>query len=89
MLSSYNVTNIAVAATIKTGPGIIHSITLAAAADAATAIVYDNTAASGTVIAKLSAPLTDTAHAVLDVPFSIGCHVALTGTTPSFTIAYG
>jgi len=88
MLGSYKYTNTAIAATIKTGPGTLHSVTLAAAADAATAIFYDNTAASGTVICKLSAPLTGTAHAVLDVAFGTGCHVAVTGTTPSVTVAY-
>lgn len=85
---AYGYTNIAASALIKTGPGTLHSVTLAAAADAATAIVYDNTSAAGTVIVKLSAPLTGSAHAVIDANFSTGCYVAVTGTTPSATVTF-
>ena len=89
MLASYNYSNKTASGLVKTGPGVLHSVTLAAAADAATAIVYDNTSAAGTIICKLSAELTGTAHAVLDVAFGTGCYIALTGTTPSGTVAYG
>ena len=89
MLASYNYSNKTSSATVKTGPGILHSVTLAAAGDAVTAIVYDNTSAAGTIICKLSAPQDSSAHAVLDVAFGVGCHIALTGTTPSGTVAYG
>ena len=80
--------NIAASALVYTGSGKIHSISLAAAGDTATAILYDNTAASGTVIWKLSTATTETESAVLDVAFGKGLYVALTGTTPSFSISY-
>lgn len=88
MAYSYLYKNTAASATIHTGPGRIHSISLTAAGDTATAIVYDNVAASGTIIWKLSSATTTTESAILDVAFGTGCHVALTGTTPSFSIAY-
>lgn len=88
MPASYKYANTAASAAIKNGPGGIHTVTLAAAADAATLILYDNTAGSGTVICKLSAPLTGSASAVLDVTFGVGCYAVVTGTTPSATITY-
>lgn len=91
MNSPVSSTTTAVAATIKSGPGQLTSVTLTAGSDAATAILYDNTAASGTVIVKLAcAAANTTAHVDLSRPFvfSTGCHVALTGTAPSVTIGY-
>ena len=85
---AYGYANTGVNALVKTGPGTLHSVTVAAAADAATVIVYDNTSAAGTVICKLSAPLTGSAHAVLDANFAVGCYVAVTGTTPSATVTF-
>jgi len=80
--------NIAASALVYTGSGKIHSISLAAAGDTATAILYDNTAGTGTVIWSLSAATLETESAVLDVAFGKGLYVALTGTTPSFSISY-
>jgi hypothetical protein len=88
MIGSFKYKNTAVSALVHTGPGLVHSITLAAAADAATLILYDNTAASGTIICKLSAVPTGTAHAVLDVSCGTGLYAAVTGTTPSATVTY-
>ena len=87
-MQTFNYSNTGSSATIKSGPGAIFSANLAAGSDAATAIIYDNTAASGTVIWKLSAPANGNAFAQLQVPFGDGCHVALTGTSPSFSISY-
>ena len=84
----YLVKNTAAAVTIHTGTGVVHSVTLAAGADAATAIFYDNTAASGTIICKLSAVATGHASAILDAAFGTGLHVAVTGTAPSATATY-
>ena len=88
MPSSYIYTNAAANALILTGPGVIHSVNLAAAADAATAIVYDNTSAAGTIVCKLSAELTGSASTVLDCAVSTGIYVAVTGTTPSVTVTF-
>lgn len=85
----YAYKNLAASGLVKSGPGVLHSIVLTAGSDAATAIVYDNTAGSGDVIVSLGAPVADkTVAAVLNVVFSVGCYVALTGTDPSCTVAY-
>ena len=87
-LASYNYKNLAASGAVKAGVGMLHSISIAAGADAATAIVYDNTSAAAPEIVQLSAPLTGTAFVILDVPFSTGCYVAITGTAPSCTVIY-
>ena len=76
--------------TVKSGPGILHEAHLAAGSDAATAIVYDNTAASGTVICKLTAGAngSDRYAPPGGVSFGAGIHVALTGTGPTASFAY-
>jgi hypothetical protein len=75
---------------VKTGPGILHEIHLAAGVDAATATVYDNTAASGTILARLAAVANgNDRYAPKDgIPFGVGVYVAFTGTTPTADIAY-
>lgn len=88
MLASYTYSNKVASALVKTGSGILHSVNLAAAGDTVTAVVYDNTAGSGTIICKLSAVLGTSVSAVLDVAYSKGIYVTLTGTTPSCTVAY-
>lgn len=89
MSGPYAYKNLAASGLVKTGPGVLCSIVLTGGSDAATAIVYDNTAASGDVIVSLGAPTADkTVAASLDVVFSVGCYVALTGTDPSCTVSY-
>lgn len=87
-MRTYKNANTASSAAVKTGPGGVHTVTLTAAADAATLILYDNTAGSGTIITKLAAAIGTTAHVELDVPFSVGCYAALTGTAPSATVTF-
>lgn len=74
-----------------TGGGAVIAVHLTAGSDAATAILYDNTEASGTVICKLSASAANTTDSFcpgVRMPFSTGLYVALTGTTPSCTVCY-
>ena len=81
---------IASSAIVKTGPGIVTGIILTAGADTATVTIYDNTAGSGTVLAKLSAVTNTTAAVSLAHPLSFGkgIYATITGTTPSITIMY-
>ncbi len=88
MLASYTYSNKVASALIKTGPGLLHSVVLAAGSDTATLILYDNTAASGSIICKLTAVVGESASAVLDVAYSTGIYMALTGTDPSGSVAY-
>ena len=85
-----NSTTVTASAAVKTGPGMLHGVTITAAGDTATVILYDNTAGSGTVIQKLSAVANTSAVVTFPAPlvFSTGCYAAVTGTTPSATVAY-
>ncbi len=73
---------LAASAIVKTGPGILHEVSLTPAAAVATATVYDNTAASGTIIAKLQAAANGTTTRFAPnggVQFSKGLYIAITG----------
>ncbi len=83
MIGSRKYSNKVASALIKTGPGILHGVVLAAGSDAATLILYDNTAGSGTIICNLAAITGTSASVVLDVAFGTGLYMALTGTSPS------
>lgn len=87
-MNSYSSSNKTSSGAVKSGPGLVHTVVLTAAADAATLILYDSLAGSGTVICKLAAPIGGTAYARLDVPFSTGCYAALTGTGPNATVTF-
>jgi hypothetical protein len=76
--------------TVKTGPGRLHEVHLAAGTDAATATIYDNTAASGTIIARLAAVAdgNDRFAPKDGVGFGVGITIAFTGTSPTADFAY-
>lgn len=88
MLASKHTT---AAVLVKTGPCGLFSVTLAGAGDAATCTIYDNTAGSGTVVVKLRALTGETVvwQPARPVSMSLGIYVALTGTTPDISVAYG
>jgi len=75
---------------VKSGPGQLVGVALAAGSDAATVILYDNTTGSGTVICKLAAA-TGTSEAFcpcVPVSFQTGCYAVMTGTAESVSAAY-
>lgn len=67
--------------TVKSGAGVLHSITVNNTGTSDTATIYDNTAGSGTVIALINTALT---HGTLlfDCAFTTGITVVMTGTGP-------
>mgnify|MGYP001574546480 CR=1 FL=1 len=80
--------NITTAATtaIKTGLGVLHTLTVNTKGSGSTATIYDNTAGSGTKIATVdtaTAPITFT----YDAKFSTGLTVVTVGTA-DLTITY-
>lgn len=88
MRAAYNAAHRTTDGTVKTGPGTLVSVVLVGGSTAATLTVYDNTAASGTILLTLTAPIDDSAIAIgLDFVFSIGCHVDIGGTGASVTVA--
>jgi hypothetical protein len=88
MAGPYGYKHLSSSGLVKSGPGAVHSVVLAAGSDAATATVYDETSGSGDVLAVLKAVATDSACAVLDVAFGVGCYVVLAGTGPAVTVSY-
>jgi hypothetical protein len=70
--------------------GQLFGAVLTAAGDTATAIIYDNTAGSGTVVLKLATAANTTTAFTLPngITLANGAHAVLTGTTPSLTL-YG
>lgn len=70
---------------VKSGVGVLHSITITEAV-ASTIVVYDNTAASGTIIASFVASAGVGTY-LLDVAFSVGLTVVTAGAS-KLTVAY-
>mgnify|MGYP003477171141 CR=1 FL=1 len=86
--------NVAADTLVKSGPGLLHTLTFAqtdAAPTAGSIIVYDNTAESGTKLFEWN--LTTTVFmpftVTLDVAFSIGLYVGFTTTADvAVTVSY-
>lgn len=70
---------------IKTGHGVLHSITVGETA-AGAITVYDNTAGSGTVLAVLKASVAEQTF-VFDVSFNTGLTVVTAGAS-KISVAY-
>lgn len=86
----YASTNLAASAAVRTGPGTLVAVLLTGGSDAATVIIYDNTAGSGTVLAKLAAAANTT---VQWTPpggqiCATGLYATISGTAPSITVVY-
>ena len=90
----FNYTNISTATTttVKTGVGVLHSIVITNPGATSNSIkIYDNTAASGTVIVDWSTSGGTPAAGsfVFDCAFTIGLTVVTAGTTsPNLTVTY-
>lgn len=75
---------------VKTGPGAVYALIVAAGGADATGTLYDNTAGSGTKLAKLSASQGDSQVVHIDdgVVFVQGCYAAMTGSGVTVTVVY-
>ena len=88
MTEIYNYSYLAASALIKTGPGVLHSITLTGGSDAATLILGDEVATGGDAIVGMAAAAGVSASAVVDVAFGVGLYATITGTAPKVTVSY-
>ena len=88
MPETYNYTYLAASALIKTGPGVIHTVTLTGGSDAATVVLGDEVATAGDSIIALAAAAGVSASAVIDVAFGVGLYATITGTAPKVTVSY-
>jgi hypothetical protein len=90
--AGYTYKNISTAATttVKSGAGVLHTITINSLGTVASTIsVYDNTAGSGTSIAVLNSLTTGQATYIYDVAFATGLTLVTTGTVaPNVTVSY-
>jgi len=82
--------NLTSSGAVKSAGGTLFGVVLAAGSDTATLVIYDNTAGSGTIIAKLSAVANSSEALVIPqgVSFGVGCSFVLTGTSPSASVFY-
>lgn len=92
-IPGYNYQNITLAAptttTVKSGQGILHSITLNGPAATGTITVYDNTAASGTKIATITTPASPYPLTLtFDATFTIGLTVVTAVAAQDITVSY-
>lgn len=71
---------------VKTGHGLLQAVLVNNPGSTATITVYDNTAASGTVIAAFGG-MAGVSRSVYEVPFKIGCTVVTTG-APDLTVLF-
>ena len=53
-MDAFKYTHLAASALIKTGPGILHSVTIQAGSDAATVVIGDEVATAGDTLLMLS-----------------------------------
>lgn len=87
VLPKYNGTYISTATTtlVKTGAGVLHSITVTTAA-AGTITVYDNTAGSGTIKAVLKVSIPEGTY-IFDIAFATGLTI-VTAAASGLTVSY-
>jgi hypothetical protein len=85
---SYSNINTNTTTTIKSGSGVLHSITINTPGSDSTATIYDNTIGSGTTIATIKTD-SSTITLLYDVNFSTGLTIVTTGTTAAdITVSY-
>lgn len=87
----YRYAHMAAAATlvVKSGPGVLHTLTLNTPTEATVITVYDNTAGSGTVIAVVTvAAGMSPGTLFLDAAFTIGCTVVMASANSDITLTY-
>lgn len=88
--SSYSYSHLAAngSATIKSGAGVLHAVSINTLGIADTITLYDNTAGSGTVIAVINAALSQQSLKY-DIAFTTGLTAVIAGSTaPDITISY-
>lgn len=76
---------------VKAGPGVLNTLTINKLVASATVTIYDNTAASGTVIGTITLPATLLAEgpvsAIYNVAFETGLTVVTVG-AQDITVSY-
>lgn len=81
--TAYTHISTATTTTVKSGAGWLHAINIGTCVSAATVTVFDNTAGSGTIIAKLTCPAATNGQAtfIFDAYFATGLTLVTSGAT--------
>lgn len=90
-LFTYKFINVLTAQLLKTGPGLLHTITISnpSVTASTTVNVYDNTSGSGTQIAQIVVPASVSSYtATLDVAYSTGLDIQEAGATSTVTVSF-
>ena len=93
VIGGYNYVNITAAAptttTIKTGTGVLHTITFNKPVATGVVTVYDNTAGSGTAIATITIPASPMpVTLVYDATFTVGLTIVSATAAQDITVSY-
>lgn len=93
VIGGYSVVNITAAAptttAVKTGAGILHTITFNKPVATAVVTVYDNTAASGTVLATITIPASPMPVTLTyDAVFATGLTITTATAAQDITVTY-
>lgn len=93
VIGGYSATNITLAAptttVVKTGQGILHAITLNQPVATGVITVYDNTSATGTVIATITVPASPQPVTLLyDAVFNVGLTITTATAAQNITVTY-
>lgn len=93
VIGGYNHANITAAAptttVVKTGQGVLHTITLNKPTATAVITIYDNTAASGTVIGTITVPASpQPVTLTYDVTFTTGLTIVTATAASDLTVSY-
>ncbi len=90
---AWNALNIVLAAptttAVKTSPGVLHTITFNKPVATGVVTVYDNTAASGTVIATITVPANPQPFTLtFDVAFNVALTITTATAAQDITVSY-
>ena len=93
VIGGYNSSHITAAAptttVVKTGQGVLHSITLNKPTATAVITIYDNTAASGTVIGIITVPANPQPVTLMyDVTFATGLTITTATAASDITVSF-
>ena len=92
-IPGYNYSNITAAAPtttlVKSGQGILHSITFNKPAATAVVTIYDNTSAAGTIIGTITVPANpQPVTLVYDITFNTGLTITTATAAQDLTVAF-
>lgn len=93
VIGGYNSVNITLAAptntTVKSGEGILHTITFNKPVATGVVTIYDNTAASGAVLATITVPASPQPVTLFyDVHFKVGLVITTATAAQDITVSY-